>query len=82
MIKLFALLDDPLWLAIIIGQLVYIVSLRKRMRGLDEPELWLPKKERQAHARKLLAREESEYQERMLQHFTEVIGEQLKKEIQ
>lgn len=82
MIKGVLLLDDIVWIAIIALLVFYIVSLRKRMRGLKEPELWLPRKERQAHARKLLAREEQEYQERMLQHFTEVLGDQLKKEIQ
>lgn len=47
--------------------------LRKRMRGLEEPELWLPKAERQAHARKLLKREDEEYQAKMIARLTEVI---------
>ena len=36
-------------------------SLRKRMKGLEEPELLLPRRERRAHARKLLAREDEQY---------------------
>jgi hypothetical protein len=73
MIKAILLADDIVYIAIIIGLTLYALSLRKRMRGLNEPELWLPKKERQAHARKLLKREDEQYQEQMLQHFTEVI---------
>ena len=73
MIKGVLLLDDIVWIVIIALLVIYIFSLRRRMRGLKEPELWLPKKERQAHARKLLQREEQQYQEQMLEHFTEVI---------
>lgn len=41
-------------------------SLRRRMEGLDEPELWLPRRERRAHARKLLKREDEEYMQQQL----------------
>lgn len=47
--------------------------LRRRMRGLDEPELWLPRSERRAHARKLLKREDDEYEQRMIARLTDVI---------
>jgi hypothetical protein len=39
--------------------------LKKRVAGLDKPELWLPKKERQAHARRLLQREDEQYLEKV-----------------
>jgi hypothetical protein len=48
--------------------------LRRRMKGLDEPELWLPRSERRAHARKLLKREDSEYEQQMIARLTEVIA--------
>lgn len=40
--------------------------LRRLIKGLDEPELWLPRKEQQAHARKLLQREDDEYQQQLI----------------
>ena len=50
MIKAIAFLDDPVWL-IIIGLLIaYIFNLRRRMAGLDNPELWLTRKERHQRA--------------------------------
>jgi hypothetical protein len=38
------------------------ISLTKRMRGLNRPELWLPRRERQDYARELLARERDIYE--------------------
>lgn len=46
-------------------------NLKKRIRGLDAPELWLPRSERREHARKLLQREDQEYQEQMMERLTE-----------
>lgn len=50
----------------VIGLAVDNARLRRRMKGLEEPELWLPRKERRAHARKLLQREDDEYQQQMI----------------
>ena len=36
-------------------------QLKRTLHGIDHPEMWLPKRERQAHARKLLMRENDEY---------------------
>ena len=44
-------------------------ELKRRIDGLEEPELWLPRKERQAHARKLLAREDTEYADRQQEKY-------------
>jgi hypothetical protein len=38
-------------------------ELKERMQGLKEPVLWLPERERQEHARKLLKREQDQYEE-------------------
>jgi hypothetical protein len=50
------------------------IRLRRRMKGLDEPELWLPRSERRAHARKLLKREDEQYEQQMIARLTEVIN--------
>ena len=68
-------------LAVIVIALVIAVAslafhnrlLRRRMKGLDEPELWLPKAERQAHARKLLKREDEAYEQQMIARLSEAI---------
>jgi hypothetical protein len=68
-VALIALLVAVVWLA------VDNARLRRRMKGLDEPELWLPRAERRAHARKLLKREDSEYEQQMIARLTRVIAE-------
>lgn len=73
MIKAFAMVDSVLWILIIIALVAYIVALRRRMRGLNEPELWLPKKERQAHARKLLAREQDQWENQQLEQYNQLL---------
>lgn len=69
-LKAILLLDDIGYIAIIACLSVYAWSLRRRMRGLNEPELWLPRRERRAHARKLLKREDEEYEQQMIARLT------------
>jgi hypothetical protein len=61
---LIALIVAVIWLA------YDNARLRRRIKGLDEPELWLPRSERRAHARKLLKREDEEYQQQMIARLT------------
>lgn len=76
--KAVAILIVVLAVLVLIGAVVWLVidnaRLRRRMKGLDEPELWLPRSERRAHARKLLKREDEEYQQQMIARLTEVIN--------
>lgn len=67
------MLDTPFWLIIAISLTVYIFALRRRMRGLNEPELWLPRRERREHARKLLRREDEQYITAMIERQTGII---------
>lgn len=54
-------------LALLVAALITTnARLRRLIKGLDEPQLWLPRKERQAHARKLLQREDDEYQQQFI----------------
>lgn len=57
----------------------YAMDLHKRMRGLEAPELWLPKKERRAYARELIARERDQYnmqrQQDLEQYIHKIIGQ-------
>lgn len=71
--KLITLIDDPFMLAIIIGQLVYIFSLRRRMAGLNDPELWLSKKERHKRALEKLEEQDAERRQARLQKDLEFI---------
>lgn len=48
-------------------------GLQRRLRGLSEPVLWLPKRERQEHARKLLQREDNEYTQRIIEQTTQYL---------
>lgn len=66
MIKTIAFLDDPFWLIIIGLLIVYIFSLRRRMAGLNDPRLWLSRKERRLYAVKQL---EAADEERELARF-------------
>lgn len=66
MIKAIAILDDPFWLTIIGLLIVYIFSLRRRMAGLNDPRLWLSRKERRLYAVKQL---EAADEERELARF-------------
>lgn len=73
--KYLLMLDTPFWLIVSSTLTVYIFSLRRRMRGLNEPELWLPRRERRAHARKLLKREDEQYQQQMIEHLTDIVNQ-------
>lgn len=46
---------------------VRYLHYKRLMEGLHEPELWLPRRERQAHARKLLRREDDEYTQQLVE---------------
>lgn len=64
-----AIIGIALVLALIVVCIVLVITnarLRRLVKGLDQPELWLPRKERQAHARKLLKREDDEYQQQFI----------------
>ena len=69
MLKILALIDTPIWMLIVAFLLVIVVAQRRKMRGLDQPELWLPRKERQAYARELLARERGEYEQETIRNW-------------
>lgn len=61
-------------LVVVIAALVFhIIDLRRRIASLDEPELLLPRSERRAHARKLLRREEEQYQAAQHQDLLDLI---------
>jgi len=47
------MLDTPFWLIVSLSLTTYIVKLRQRMRGLNEPELWLPRRERRVVQREV-----------------------------
>jgi hypothetical protein len=48
---------------IAIGYPIAYYRLKRRVAGLKEPELWLPKRERRAYARKQLERRDEQYME-------------------
>ncbi len=60
MIKFIAMIDTPLWVIVVTCLIIYIVSLRRRMAGLNDPRLYLSKGERRAWARKELAQREED----------------------
>ena len=60
-------------IVLVIGLALDNARLRRRMKGLDEPELWLPRAERRAHARKLLKREDEAYEQEMIERLSGVI---------
>lgn len=57
------------WLGWTIYSTHQYLHFKRLVEGLHEPELWLPRRERRAHARKLLRREDDEY----IQQLTEKI---------
>lgn len=44
-----------------VALVAYVRVLHSRLEGIDDPVKWLPRSERRDHARKLLAREQAEY---------------------
>lgn len=73
MIKLITLIDDPIMIAIIVAQFIYILNLRRRMAGLKDPELWLSKKERHKRALEKLEEQDAERRQARLQKDLEFI---------
>lgn len=61
MIKLLLLGDDIIYIAIIVGLGLYALSLRRRIKALDDPVLMLPRKERRAWARDELAQRKQDH---------------------
>lgn len=53
-------------IVLLVALIIVNARLRRLIKGLDEPQLWLPRKERHAHARKLLQREDDEYQQQFI----------------
>lgn len=76
MSKILVFLDGPLMLIWAVWATIAWASLKRRMQGLHEPELWLSRKERRAHARKLLAREDEQYRQRLFEEQTEYLNKQ------
>lgn len=58
--KYLLMLDTPFWLALSSGLTVYVVRLRQRINGLNDPRLWLTRGERRAWARNELTRQQIE----------------------
>lgn len=66
--------------AVLIVLLVWrVLNLSRRIKGIDNPVLWLPRKERRAHARKLLKRFDDEYDIRQQEKLTNLIRDELDK---
>jgi cytochrome c-type biogenesis protein CcmE len=65
--RLILLLIVLAWIAYTVAITTGYLYRGRVMKGLHEPELWLPRKERQAHARKLLAREDDDYTEKLME---------------
>lgn len=56
-----------LWISWTIWATVMYFHYKRLAEGLHEPELWLPRRERRAHARKLLRREDDEYTQQLVE---------------
>lgn len=74
MIKAFLLLDDFLYIVVIIGLILYALSLRRRMAGLKDPELWLTRKERHARALEKLEDQDAELRQARLLKDLDIIN--------
>lgn len=74
----------PLILILIIALVAvsfYALSLRKCIKASKDPAIGLPRKERREHARKLLAREQLEYDTRRTEELAELLSDQLNRRI-
>ena len=60
MIRFIAMIDTPVWIILTACLVCYIVTLRKRMAGLNDPRLYLSKAERRAWARRELAQRDED----------------------
>lgn len=65
--RLIAMLMEMGLLAWAIYVTVDRFRLKRLLGGLKEPELWLSRRERRLHARKLLRREDDEYTQRIIE---------------
>jgi hypothetical protein len=52
---------------------VLYLNLRRRTKGIDDPVMVLPRRERRKHARELLQRESDEYHQRVFEQATAFI---------
>lgn len=73
--RLLLMLIIVAWIGWTIYREVTYHALKRLLNGLDHPELWLPRRERQAHARKLLRREDDEYAQQLIEKTTRYIQE-------
>lgn len=73
MLKILALIDTPVWMLIVGICVAIILVQRRKLRSLDQPHLLLPRKERQAYARELVARERGEYEQEMIARLSRAI---------
>jgi len=51
---------------------------KRKVQGMDDPVLWLPRPERQEHARKLLAREQEQYDIRRQEQINDSLNDYMK----
>ncbi|MBF9350598.1 MULTISPECIES: hypothetical protein [Mycobacteroides] len=51
---------------------------KRKVKGLDDPVLWLPRSERQEHARKLLAREQEQYDMQRQEQINDSLNDYMK----
>lgn len=67
--KYLLMLDTPFWLILSGGLTTYVVRLRQRINGLNDPRLWLNRGERRAWARKELERQAFERDTKSINDF-------------
>jgi hypothetical protein len=72
-LKILALIDTPVWMLIVAICVAIILVQRRKLRSLDQPHLLLPRKERQAYARELIARERGEYEQETIARLSRAI---------
>ncbi|MCX2932684.1 hypothetical protein ORI20_20640 [Mycobacterium sp. CVI_P3] len=58
---------------VIVAMGIYIHQLRKELRGVKDPLLFLSAKERRAYARELLRREQERYEAERQERLNEII---------
>lgn len=71
--KYLLMLDTPFWLLLSGGLTTYVFALKRRIRGLNDPRLYLSKGERRAWARKELAQREEDHDLAQLEKNTRII---------
>lgn len=58
---------------VIVAMAIYIQHLRKTLRGVDDPLIFLSPKERRAYARELMAREKERYEAERQERLNQII---------